>query len=85
MARALMRSLGYGPDNRLKVKLSAHNIPWYRDPAAILAGRGVNSFSMAISRRRGLSAGLITPRFRSKWPFKYLRRQLEMTERSPNL
>ena len=35
-ARALMRSLGYGPDNRLKVKLSARNIPWYRDPAAIL-------------------------------------------------
>jgi len=35
-ARALMRSLGYGPDNRLKVKVSARNIPWYRDPAAIL-------------------------------------------------
>jgi len=35
-ARALMRSLGYGPDNRLKVKLSARNIPWYRAPAAIL-------------------------------------------------
>jgi peptide/nickel transport system substrate-binding protein len=35
-ARALMRSLGYGPDNRLKVKVSARNIAWYRDPAAIL-------------------------------------------------
>ena len=34
-ARALMRSLGYGPDNRLKVKVSARNIAWYRDPAAI--------------------------------------------------
>ncbi len=30
-ARALMRSLGYGPDNRLKVKVSARNIAWYRD------------------------------------------------------
>jgi peptide/nickel transport system substrate-binding protein len=35
-ARAMMRSLGYGPDNRLKVKVSARNIAWYRDPAAIL-------------------------------------------------
>ena len=31
-----MRSLGYGPDNRLKVKVSSRNIAWYRDPAAIL-------------------------------------------------
>jgi peptide/nickel transport system substrate-binding protein len=35
-ARGMMRSLGYGPDNRLKIKLPARNIPWYRDPAAIL-------------------------------------------------
>jgi peptide/nickel transport system substrate-binding protein len=35
-ARALMRSVGYGPDNRLKVKVSTRNIAWYRDPAAIL-------------------------------------------------
>ena len=35
-ARGLMRSLGYGPGNRLKVKVSARNIAWYRDPAAIL-------------------------------------------------
>ena len=35
-ARTLMRSLGYGPDNRLKVKVSSRNIAWYRDPAAIL-------------------------------------------------
>ena len=35
-ARGMMRSLGYGPDNRLKVKLSSRNIAWYRDPAAIL-------------------------------------------------
>ena len=32
----MMHSLGYGPDNRLKVKVSARNIAWYRDPAAIL-------------------------------------------------
>jgi peptide/nickel transport system substrate-binding protein len=31
-----MRSVGYGPDNRLKVKVSTRNIAWYRDPAAIL-------------------------------------------------
>jgi len=30
-ARAMMRSLGYGPDNRLKVKVSIRNIAWYRD------------------------------------------------------
>jgi peptide/nickel transport system substrate-binding protein len=35
-AQALMRSLGYGPDNRFKVTLSTRNIAWYRDPAAIL-------------------------------------------------
>src|ERR1700737_3859534 len=35
-ARGMMRSLGYGPDNRLKVKLASRNIAWYRDPAAIL-------------------------------------------------
>jgi peptide/nickel transport system substrate-binding protein len=35
-AQAMMRSLGYGPDNRLEVKVSARNIAWYRDPAAIL-------------------------------------------------
>jgi peptide/nickel transport system substrate-binding protein len=35
-ARGMMHSLGYGPDNRLKLKVVARNIPWYRDPAAIL-------------------------------------------------
>ena len=28
--------LGYGPDNRLRVKLSVRNIPIARDPAIIL-------------------------------------------------
>jgi hypothetical protein len=55
------------------------------DTASRWPGEGSNSFSMAISRRRELSAGLITPRLRSKWPFMYPRRQLEMTERLPNL
>jgi peptide/nickel transport system substrate-binding protein len=31
-----MQSLGYGPDKRLAVKISARNLPIYRDPAAIL-------------------------------------------------
>ena len=35
-ARAIMRKLGYGPDNRLAVKVSTRNIPGYRDPAVIL-------------------------------------------------
>jgi peptide/nickel transport system substrate-binding protein len=35
-ANAIMKSLGYGPDNPLKVKVSTRNIPLYRDPAVIL-------------------------------------------------
>ena len=35
-AREIMQKLGYGPDNRLKVKVSTRNIPPYRDPAVIL-------------------------------------------------
>lgn len=35
-ARAIMRELGYGPDNPLKVKVSTRNIAVYRDPAVIL-------------------------------------------------
>ena len=35
-ARDMMRKLGYGPDNRLPVKLITRNIPAYRDPAVIL-------------------------------------------------
>ena len=36
-ARKIMQSLGYGPDKRLAVKISARNLPIYRDPASILA------------------------------------------------
>ncbi|MCC7272821.1 MAG: peptide ABC transporter substrate-binding protein [Alphaproteobacteria bacterium] len=35
-ARAIMEKLGYGPDKRLKVKVSTRNIDIYRDPAVIL-------------------------------------------------
>jgi peptide/nickel transport system substrate-binding protein len=35
-ARAIMEKLGYGPNNRLKLKVSTRNIPVYRDPAVIL-------------------------------------------------
>ena len=34
--RKIMQTLGYGPGNRLQVKLSTRNIPAYRDPAVIL-------------------------------------------------
>jgi peptide/nickel transport system substrate-binding protein len=35
-ARGIMERLGYGPDNRLKIKVAARNIPISRDPAIIL-------------------------------------------------
>ena len=35
-ARETMRSLGYGPDKHLSVKLSVRNLALYRDPATIL-------------------------------------------------
>jgi peptide/nickel transport system substrate-binding protein len=35
-ARGIMERQGYGPDNRLRVKLSVRNIPIARDPAIIL-------------------------------------------------
>ena len=35
----MMRKLGYGPDNRLAVKLSTRNVPGYRD-AAVLVSHG---------------------------------------------
>jgi peptide/nickel transport system substrate-binding protein len=36
-ARQIMQKLGYGPNNRLKIKVSARDIPAYRDSAVILA------------------------------------------------
>jgi peptide/nickel transport system substrate-binding protein len=35
-ARQIMRKLGYGPDNRLKIKVSVRDLPYLRDPAVIL-------------------------------------------------
>src|SRR4030088_2816306 len=35
-ARQIMRKLRYGPDNRLKIKVSARDLPYLRDPAVIL-------------------------------------------------
>lgn len=35
-ARALMKEAGYGPDKRLKLKVSTRNIATFRDPAVIL-------------------------------------------------
>src|SRR5437899_1972612 len=35
-ARHLMQKLGYGPDNRLKIKVSARDLPYLRDPTVIL-------------------------------------------------
>src|SRR5215831_20230589 len=35
-ARQIMEKLGYRPDNRLKVKVSARDLPFFRDPAVIM-------------------------------------------------
>jgi len=35
-ARAIMQKLGYGPDKKLKTKVSTRNLSEYRDPAVIL-------------------------------------------------
>jgi peptide/nickel transport system substrate-binding protein len=35
-AQQIMHTLGYGPDNHLKIKVTARDIPYYRDPAVIL-------------------------------------------------
>jgi peptide/nickel transport system substrate-binding protein len=32
-ARQIMEKLGYGPDRRLKVKVSARDLQFFRDPA----------------------------------------------------
>ena len=38
-AQAIMRKHGFGPENRLKVKLSTRNLAVYRDPSVILIGQ----------------------------------------------
>src|SRR5262245_22457531 len=34
-ASQIMQKLGYGPDNRLKIKVTARDLPWLRDTAVI--------------------------------------------------
>jgi peptide/nickel transport system substrate-binding protein len=36
-AQSIMRSVGYGPDNRIDVKIVTRNLPDFRDPASIAA------------------------------------------------
>src|SRR5438046_5536112 len=38
-ARAIMKKLGYGPDNPLRIKVSTRDVPPYRDPEGILTGQ----------------------------------------------
>ena len=38
-ARGIMEKLGYGPDNRLAIKVSACKIAPTRDPAVLLIGQ----------------------------------------------
>ena len=35
-ARQIIEKLGYGPGNRLQIKVSTRDLPVYRDPAVIL-------------------------------------------------
>src|ERR1700758_2526280 len=35
-ARQIMQKLGYGPEKRLKVKVSVRDLPFFRDPAVIM-------------------------------------------------
>jgi len=36
-AQSIMRPLGYGPDNRINLKITTRNLPDFRDPASIAA------------------------------------------------
>jgi peptide/nickel transport system substrate-binding protein len=35
-ARQVMQKLGYGPDSRIKIKVSVRDLPYLRDPAVIM-------------------------------------------------
>ena len=35
-ARRIMQKLGYGPDNRLKIRVSVRDLPYLRDPSVIM-------------------------------------------------
>jgi hypothetical protein len=36
LPRQIMEKLGYGPERRLKVKVSVRDLPFFRDPAVIM-------------------------------------------------
>ena len=60
-ARELMKQAGYGPDKRLKVKVSTRNIATFRDPATIL----IDQLQADLGRRRARGhrhRGLLQPR-----------------------
>jgi peptide/nickel transport system substrate-binding protein len=43
-ARKILEKLGYGPDKRLKIKVTTRNIPVYRDPAVIVVDQLKESY-----------------------------------------
>jgi peptide/nickel transport system substrate-binding protein len=49
-ARRIMQRLGYGPDNRLKIRASVRDLPYLRDPAVIMIDQLNRSISMVNSK-----------------------------------
>src|SRR6202045_2532158 len=49
-ARQIMHKLGYGSDNRLKIKVSVRDLPYLRDPAVILVDQ-LKEVSLQATRR----------------------------------
>ena len=56
-ARRIVEKLGYGPDHRLNVKVTARNIPTLRDPAVILIDQLKEIYIVANSTLSRLPAG----------------------------
>jgi hypothetical protein len=50
-ARQLMEKNGYGPDKRLKVKVTTRDLPFYRDPAVLLIDQLKEVYFTASSKR----------------------------------
>ena len=67
-ARAAMRAKGYGPGNRLAVKVSTRNLAVYRDPAVILIGQLKEIYI----------DGELEPVERANWVPKLIRRDYQM-------
>jgi peptide/nickel transport system substrate-binding protein len=49
-ARQIMERLGYGPERRLKVKVSVRDLPFFRDPTVIMIDQLNECTSTASSR-----------------------------------